>query len=196
MQPLFEAISNSIHSTQERFLDKVTNKRRVIVTVITGRTRAPVKIVVEDNGAGLNDKNYDAFTTTDTDNKLAIGGKGVGRLLWLDCFEKIIVSSTYRNSDAIRRRRFQFVLSQDEQIQDYEESATEPAIQDTGFELIGWDTLLSDARDRNQAFFDRAGISGKSFFTDPPEASRPIPQGGDERPFGDEAVTLGSERLN
>lgn len=33
-------------------------------------------------------------------------------------------------------------------------------------ELIAWDTLLNDARERNQAFFDRAGISGKSFFTE------------------------------
>jgi hypothetical protein len=31
-------------------------------------------------------------------------------------------------------------------------------------ELIGWDTLLDDAKARNQAFFDKAGISGKSFF--------------------------------
>ena len=33
-------------------------------------------------------------------------------------------------------------------------------------EIIGWDSLLSDAKDRNQAFFDRAGISGKSYFSD------------------------------
>lgn len=32
-------------------------------------------------------------------------------------------------------------------------------------ELIGWDALLSDARARNQAFFDKVGISGKSFFS-------------------------------
>ncbi|MER9609927.1 hypothetical protein NKJ48_30250 [Mesorhizobium sp. M0114] len=38
-------------------------------------------------------------------------------------------------------------------------------------ELIGWDTLLSDARERNQAFFDRAGISGKSFFVETQETS-------------------------
>jgi hypothetical protein len=40
---------------------------------------------------------------------------------------------------------------------------------DNGFlgsiELIGWDDLLSDARERNQAFFDKAGISGKSLFS-------------------------------
>ncbi|WP_269586404.1 hypothetical protein [Roseibium sp. Sym1] len=38
-------------------------------------------------------------------------------------------------------------------------------------ELISWDTLLSDARERNQAFFDRAGISGKSFFIEAQETA-------------------------
>lgn len=32
-------------------------------------------------------------------------------------------------------------------------------------ELVGWDALLADARGRNQAFFDRAGISGESYFS-------------------------------
>ncbi len=32
-------------------------------------------------------------------------------------------------------------------------------------ELIGWDDLLKDARSRNAAFFERAGLSGKSFFS-------------------------------
>jgi hypothetical protein len=32
-------------------------------------------------------------------------------------------------------------------------------------ELIAWDDLLKDAKARNQAFFDKAGISGKSFFS-------------------------------
>ena len=32
-------------------------------------------------------------------------------------------------------------------------------------ELMGWDDLLGDARARNQAFFDKVGISGKSFFS-------------------------------
>ena len=40
---------------------------------------------------------------------------------------------------------------------------------DSGFngsiELIGWDALLDDAKARNQAFFDKAGITGKSFFS-------------------------------
>lgn len=40
---------------------------------------------------------------------------------------------------------------------------------DSGFlgsiELVGWDALLEDAKARNQAFFDKAGISGRSFFS-------------------------------
>jgi hypothetical protein len=40
---------------------------------------------------------------------------------------------------------------------------------DSGFagsiELLGWDDLIRDAHARNQAFFDRVGISGKSFFS-------------------------------
>ena len=125
MQPLFEAISNSIHSTQATFGDNVQAQGRVIVTVETNRKKERVWITVEDNGLGLDERNWDAFTTTDTDNKLSIGGKGVGRLLWLDCFERISVSSTYRTLGGLVRRSFEFRLSNDEQIVNYAEAPTE-----------------------------------------------------------------------
>ena len=32
-------------------------------------------------------------------------------------------------------------------------------------ELIGWGALVNNAKTRNQAFFDKVGISGKSFFS-------------------------------
>lgn len=35
-------------------------------------------------------------------------------------------------------------------------------------ELIGWDALIQDAKDRNRAFFERLGISGASVFSDTP----------------------------
>ena len=101
MQPLFEAVSNAIHSTQSRFREHVASNGRVIVTVNTNRNKAGVWATVEDNGVGLDDENWEAFTTTDTDNKIQIGGKGVGRLMWLDCFEDIKVSSLYKD---IQRR--------------------------------------------------------------------------------------------
>lgn len=110
MQPLFEAVSNSIHSTQDRFRENVARDGRVVVTIATGRKQAPVKIVVEDNGNGLDERNFDAFSTTDTDNKYARGGKGVGRLLWLDCFEGIKVKSVYTEGQGCEAEELQVCL--------------------------------------------------------------------------------------
>lgn len=126
MQPLFEAVSNAIHSTQDRFQDQVSAKGNIFVYIIPETKKNPTRIEVKDNGLGLNFKNYDAFTTTDTDNKITRGGKGVGRLLWLDCFENITVKSVYIDDNILKYRKFKFVLSRDNQIQSYEEGlATE-----------------------------------------------------------------------
>lgn len=97
LQPLFEAISNAIHSTQAKFGSLVAEKGLVHVVVSTQRDKDDVWASVEDNGVGLDEKNWEAFTTTDTDHKMLSGGKGVGRLLWLDCFEKISIESVFSN---------------------------------------------------------------------------------------------------
>jgi hypothetical protein len=117
MQPLFESISNSIHSTQDRFKEAVAKLGRVTMTISTDRKKENVWATVEDNGIGLDEANWEAFTTTDTDNKLQIGGKGVGRLLWLDCFQKIEVSSVFKKGRFYKKRSFRFVLSLKNQIQ-------------------------------------------------------------------------------
>ncbi len=117
MQPLFEAISNAIHSVQNRFPETVGHDGKIHITVNTNRNKDQVWATVEDNGLGLDEKNWDAFTETDTDNKISIGGKGVGRLLWLDCFQKISVVSAFKAKDGMERRSFDFVLKQDNQIQ-------------------------------------------------------------------------------
>lgn len=128
MQPLFEAVSNAIHSTQGRYRDRVSNEGRVIVTVNTNRSKEDVWATVEDNGWGLDDANWEAFTTTDTDNKIQIGGKGVGRLMWLDCFEHISVDSVFVGDDGgFCRRRFKFRLALEDQFQDVEEKAAPEA---------------------------------------------------------------------
>lgn len=120
MQPLFEAVSNAIHSTQAKFGDAVTEKGEIVVTVSVDRKKGDPWATVEDNGVGLDARNYEAFTTTDTDNKITIGGKGVGRLLWLDCFEHVEVNSVFSEDGQLRRRTFSFVLNQDDQIQNLE----------------------------------------------------------------------------
>ncbi|WP_189476280.1 ATP-binding protein [Mesorhizobium sp. M2A.F.Ca.ET.043.05.1.1] len=120
MQPLFEAVSNAIHSTQFKFDDAVTEKGKITVTVSIDRKKGDPWAAVEDNGVGLDARNFEAFTTTDTDNKITIGGKGVGRLLWLDCFENVEVNSVFRENGRLSRRTFSFVLSQEDQIKDLE----------------------------------------------------------------------------
>ena len=117
LQPLFEAISNAIHSTQARYGDAVAENGRVIVTVQTDRKKDAVSAIVEDNGPGLNEKNWDAFVTTDTDNKIEIGGKGVGRLMWLDCFSNIRVDTAFIDGSGLKRRTFDFVLDLENQFQ-------------------------------------------------------------------------------
>ena len=132
LQPLFEAISNSIQSTQEKFGNKVHKNARIVVTVETGRKQLPVRILVEDNGVGLNQKHYEAFVTTDTDNKIAIGGKGVGKLLWLDCFESIHVESNYKDGAVMRHRSFDFRLSASDQIQNYNDKKAAASVTESG----------------------------------------------------------------
>ena len=128
MQPLFEAVSNAIHSTQGKFGDQVVQRGRVTLSIDTNRKKENVWATVEDNGFGLDEANWDAFTTTDTDNKAAIGGKGVGRLLWLDCFENISVNSVFDAAEGRKRRTFEFVLAQEDQIRDpkISDATTEP----------------------------------------------------------------------
>ncbi|MBB2961872.1 hypothetical protein FHU13_002260 [Methylobacterium sp. R2-1] len=119
MLPLFEAISNAIHSVQARYRGQVTARGHVEVRITKARGRQPLRIVVSDNGVGLDRDNFEAFSTTDTAHKIQIGGKGVGRLLWLDCFTSIHVDSVYDSGQQRRRRTFDFTLGNDEQISGY-----------------------------------------------------------------------------
>lgn len=117
LQPLFEAIMNSIHSVQDKFGNQVANKGRIQVSLTKNRPAHPLVITVQDNGDGLNAKNYDAFLTADTEHKKASrGGKGVGRLLWLACFENIFVSSDFLDNGRKNHRDFNFILRNQNQV--------------------------------------------------------------------------------
>ena len=61
-------------------------------------------------------KRYDVFCEIDTDFKKAKGGKGVGRLFWLDAFKGVRVESVYVEGHERKRRSFRFELNKDEQI--------------------------------------------------------------------------------
>lgn len=119
--PLFEAVVNSIHSTQDRFGEHVDTMGRVDIhihrvkqQVLPGTVgRAPIEdieaITVIDNGDGFTDENMRSFETADSDAKLDRGGKGVGRLTWLVVFQRAEIQSTFGNSIGNRvRRKFTF----------------------------------------------------------------------------------------
>jgi len=131
--PIFEAVSNSIHSTQDRFGKDVTKDGKVHLTVNVDKKTKHVEVTVEDNGHGLNEKNFEAFTTTDTDNKISIGGKGVGRLMWLDCFENTKISSFYEQDGEFREMSFDFVLDMVEQIQNEKNEKAPPSVTEPKF---------------------------------------------------------------
>src|SRR5258708_16844489 len=95
LQPLFEAISNATHAVEDRFLEGAIAKGRTDVTIKNLRSPSKFEATISDNGVGLSPDRFKAFRTTDTPFKIERGGKGVGRLLWLDAFESVKINSIY-----------------------------------------------------------------------------------------------------
>lgn len=118
LQPLFEAVSNAMHAIEDAHGDTATENGRIEITITALSKPAQTKIVISDNGVGLTTKRFEAFCTTDTDFKFERGGKGVGRLLWLDAFESVKVSSVFDEGGTLQRREFRFRLTRSDQITD------------------------------------------------------------------------------
>ncbi len=115
LQPLFEAVSNSMFGIEDRYGDDVT-KGRIDITVLKLADPKGIEIFIADNGIGLDADRYAAFCEIDTDFKSSKSGKGVGRLFWLDAFNQIEVDSTYRLGGGTAKRAFAFVLNNTEQV--------------------------------------------------------------------------------
>lgn len=121
LQPVFEAVSNSLHAVEDGFGEALYQSMgSITVSIRNPRSLDDIEIIVDDNGIGLEPPKFTAFCTTDTDYKMARGGKGVGRLLWLDAFERIKVVSIYKDGDRLFRRSFSFRLKSTDQITEEE----------------------------------------------------------------------------
>lgn len=115
--PLLEAIINSIHATLyseinngiiEIELIRDTSEQNLGLELEDFR---PVKsFKITDNGVGFNEINYKSFETSESIHKLSLGGKGVGRFLWLKAFKSVSVESSFRNNGSYKRRTFDFKL--------------------------------------------------------------------------------------
>lgn len=119
LMPLFELISNSIHSIEERrqagLMGEEEEGRIIVKFIRNGNPQTheslpsndqyPIMdIIVEDNGIGLNDVNLKSFIESDTDHKLEIGGKGLGRFVCLKAFKWLSVHSLYKDENGFKKR--------------------------------------------------------------------------------------------
>lgn len=113
--PIVEAVVNSLEAIE----DSGRKDGRVVITlhrdkqqklVESSREIAPVvQIDVQDNGVGFTDENLKAFDTFGTEQKIARGGKGFGRLVFLHFFDDVRIKSFYKQDGGHFRREFKFV---------------------------------------------------------------------------------------
>lgn len=143
LQPLFEAIVNSIQHIQELELKNgkidITVFRDESQTSLIDQdidTRPITGFRITDNGSGFNKDNYDAFCESDTTHKT--GARGIGRLLWLKAFEAVKVESVYQQNGGRRKRRFDFRLS-DTGVEKHIDDATNDE-RETTVELLQYKT--------------------------------------------------------
>ena len=120
--PVFEAIVNSIQAIYE------ANQKSGKIKIEFERDRAQAMIsnedsfiqnlpirqfTITDNGVGFNKDNFASFITSDSMYKSEIGGKGVGRLLWLKAFNSIEVSSVFLDGKRRKKADFRFSFIDD-----------------------------------------------------------------------------------
>ncbi len=141
LQPLFEAVSNAFFAIEDRFGEDKLSAGQVNVDVTELGDPETIRISVSDNGIGLDDDRFEAFCTIDTDFKRPKGGKGVGRLFWLDAFRNITVASAYKAQGKIQERAFRFHLRNEKQIEPIKN--TKPFLPHTYPFSSGWPFELS-----------------------------------------------------
>jgi hypothetical protein len=145
LHPLFEAIANAIHAIQ-------ATKAAGRITVRINRAAeqpdiqgiGPISFAkiegfsIADTGEGFTAANFESFETMDSRAKVALGGKGVGRLIWLLAFERAVIASTFREGEALRTRRFEFETSDEGIVNHTVADAAPDAVTGTTVELVGF----------------------------------------------------------
>ncbi len=145
---VYEAISNAIQAAEERF-GKAEFAKRGIISILaqTNPDKTLKYLAISDNGIGLNSKHLEAFETCDTRQKYALGGKGVGRLVWMKVFDRIDVESCYElGLDRIERVRFRFDPTLENSLVDLQRTP------ESSSDSVGTKIMLSAVRgDQNAA---------------------------------------------
>lgn len=160
--PLLEAVVNGLQAIDERFGDDLEQGRLQITIERSTQEefdlgsgspgRAPLKPIigfsVQDNGVGFTPENMLSFETLDSDHKAQLGGRGVGRLLWLKAFDRVSVRSAYAAEDGtLATRQFRFSVSRE----------VEPAESPEGFHESGSVIHLDGFKDAYQRSAPKSG---------------------------------------
>lgn len=107
--PVQEAVVNSIQAKakninieiiRENFIQKELDFKGNISKILSFR--------IIDNGVGLNEENFNSFDELDSEYKLEIGGKGIGRISYLKVFEEAKIKSIYSEKGKMYCRTFSF----------------------------------------------------------------------------------------
>ena len=110
--PIMEAVVNAIDSIYEsgRKDGEITIyiKRDLTLDFEEGALPPVKSIEIVDNGIGFNQKNRDSFDTFYSDMKIARGGKGFGRFMFLKYFNEVTVNSIYHVDNVFHQRTFRF----------------------------------------------------------------------------------------
>lgn len=122
LMPLFEVISNAIHSIEEAIKtgQLKEGEGKIIVKCIRNGSEDTLKQLEEidrypihsfevtDNGIGLNNENMISFFEADTDHKIEIGGKGVGRFVCLKAYKELNIYSEFNENSEQKAIKFDF----------------------------------------------------------------------------------------
>ena len=116
--PLFEAVINAFQAVQEArgaAAHRISiDIERQVEGLELGEKRPPISgFRVTDTGIGFNDANFESFNTAYSDYKLARGGKGLGRFLWLKAFNRVEINSVFTPPDETQAYRRKFTFDDD-----------------------------------------------------------------------------------
>ena len=103
---LFEAVVNAIQSCEQRVQSEDLDLRSMSVKVRlvrsdqqvleeTGALPDVIGFEITDTGIGFTSTNQSSFDTLDSEEKLDLGCKGIGRLVWLKAFKEVRIRSSY-----------------------------------------------------------------------------------------------------
>ena len=121
--PVFEAVINSIHAINE-----LDSKKNAMIRIDVHRDHRQSTLTfgdegkgslehirsfaIWDDGIGFTEPHFKSFCTADSQEKASLGGKGIGRFLWLKAFDHAEIESTFAGADGkLYKRTFALRLT-------------------------------------------------------------------------------------